>query len=398
MEEIESLKANLNFSSELLKLLHELKCKGPYHINVIDELHINENAHSRILCKLLRFYSEQGRYELLESLLSIICKKYERDENKIAFSKITIKAPLITQEEERIDLWIRDKDYAIIVENKVYNAEDQEAQLYRYIQKTRDKGYGDEQIFIVYLSSQKGYEPADQSWNGLKDCFSDRYVNLSFREEIRPWLKETILPNIRNKDICLLTAVSQYVDYLDGYFLLRNTDNNMKNEIHEALNKLLGIETLSDEEKLSSINAKIEELQDSTNYLAAYRDDISDVLFKKEKAVWKDKIIVDFPDFNYCDIGYGGVTVLLGNTYYKLYFNNDTRWYCQIEMSELGEKQDAINNKEVNESGIREILYLPRNFSGDRIWKYFGSDYNACISAYNCMKEVAQKLRIYGCK
>lgn len=97
---------------------------------------------------------------------------------------------------------------------------------------------------------------------------------------------------------------------------------------------------------------------------------------------------------------YSLVLLWVSNFFYSFNYciNNDTRWYCQIEMSELGEKQDAINNKEVNESGIREILYLPRNFSGDRIWKYFGSDYNACISAYNCMKEVAQKLRIYGCK
>ena len=29
----------------------------PYHLNVIDELHINENGHSRILTKLLQYRS-----------------------------------------------------------------------------------------------------------------------------------------------------------------------------------------------------------------------------------------------------------------------------------------------------------------------------------------------------
>ena len=44
----------LNFSREFHKRYMEEKLKLPYHINVIDELHINENGHSRILLKLLQ--------------------------------------------------------------------------------------------------------------------------------------------------------------------------------------------------------------------------------------------------------------------------------------------------------------------------------------------------------
>ena len=36
----------------LFQKKEELKQELPYHINVIDELHINENAHSRILTQL----------------------------------------------------------------------------------------------------------------------------------------------------------------------------------------------------------------------------------------------------------------------------------------------------------------------------------------------------------
>ena len=35
------------------------KQKLPYHLNIIDELHINENAHSRILYKLLLYKMSQ---------------------------------------------------------------------------------------------------------------------------------------------------------------------------------------------------------------------------------------------------------------------------------------------------------------------------------------------------
>ena len=41
----------------------------PYNINVIDELHANENAHSRILQKLLQYQDGFYRYRILESLL-----------------------------------------------------------------------------------------------------------------------------------------------------------------------------------------------------------------------------------------------------------------------------------------------------------------------------------------
>lgn len=114
-----------------------------YHINVIEELHINENGHSRILCKVLQYMEANGKYVFLESLLEAIGKI------KPAFSGITISNPKITQEKKRIDLWVRDYEsgYAVIFENKVYNAADQDAQIYRYIHETEKDGFPKEHIY-----------------------------------------------------------------------------------------------------------------------------------------------------------------------------------------------------------------------------------------------------------
>ena len=49
----DKLKRDLAFSNNLLSAFERINLKKPYHLNVIDELHINENAHSRILFKLL---------------------------------------------------------------------------------------------------------------------------------------------------------------------------------------------------------------------------------------------------------------------------------------------------------------------------------------------------------
>ena len=80
--------------SEILQLTEvfarkysELLPQMPYNINVIDELHINENGHSRILTKLLQFKNQDGRYEILESLLQYIANDLHCEK----FSKIKIR-------------------------------------------------------------------------------------------------------------------------------------------------------------------------------------------------------------------------------------------------------------------------------------------------------------------
>ena len=204
----------------------------PYHINVIDELHINENAHSRILLKLLQYKNRDGEYEILKSLIEYIIKKPRYDQ----FARIYLREPVITQEKSRIDLWIRDEStgYSIIFENKVYNAKDQETQLSRYIEITRDIGFKEENIFIIYLSSF-GQEPEDYSWGNYKSTFENRYINLSFKNDIHTWLKEEVLLKVHPTDIYLISALNQYIDYLEGYFQLRKIDDKMNKKYKNCI-------------------------------------------------------------------------------------------------------------------------------------------------------------------
>ena len=229
MDEYKNL---LNFAENFRELMHKEKLLLPYHMNIIDELHINENGHSRILLKLLQYRNTEGEYEFLESLLRYIKDKFLYSQ----FSRIQIKKPSITQEEARIDLWVRDREggYAIIFENKVYNAQYQDSQLSRYIDKTKAETFKINNIFVVYLSSD-GQEPADQSWGSYKDDFKDRYINLSFRDDILTWLKNEVISNINEKDVFLDSAVKQYEDYLEGLFLLRTINKQMKMNLKHSL-------------------------------------------------------------------------------------------------------------------------------------------------------------------
>lgn len=395
---VNEIAGSLQFSNNLLKEVELLEIKQPYHLNIIDELHINENAHSRILCKLLQFRSDNGCYEMLNSLLSLIKEKYQRDDTKNEFSKICIKEPTITQEVERIDLWIKEEGkYAIIFENKVCGATDQDTQLFRYIDKTRKLGFSDDQIYLVYLPPTKESEPSDNTWGegstgiSVKEKFKNRFIKLPYKEDILPWLENSILPNIRNKDAMLLSAVTQYIDYLKGYFFSRNTDK-MNEEERQIIDTMLSITGYSNKEKAMSLEKKMQDLQNASNYLSAYLSEINDEIFEERKREWKIRIREDFPEFSYCDMGYGGVYLDINGTKYALYINKDSKWYCQLQFDDsVPEDSRIINNDTINDIGIREILWLPQNFHGDCIWNYLGADRE--LEAYECMKKVIEKVR-----
>ena len=150
-----SIQSTLDFAEEVVGTIVRNKHLVPYHLNLIDELHINENGHSRILYKLLEYCDPDGDYIFLKSLLKYIAKNCE------AFEKICVTNPEITQEQCRIDLWVRDRagGYAIIFENKVYNATDQAAQIARYIECTQGNGYPLDKIFVIYMPQKDDKNP-----------------------------------------------------------------------------------------------------------------------------------------------------------------------------------------------------------------------------------------------
>ncbi len=201
----------LQFAEDYCQKLDEVKRDQPYHLNIIEELHINENAHSRILAKLLQYKDQERKYVFLESLLEYI---NDKEGSSCDFSKINIVYPEITQEKDRIDVLIRNKDSAIIIENKICGAVDQDKQLSRYIDRIQKKEYSKDDIYIVYLT--KYYQsPSSDTWSSKREEseYSARFLNLSYMYDILLWLKKEldILPC---KEIELRSALEQYVNYL----------------------------------------------------------------------------------------------------------------------------------------------------------------------------------------
>lgn len=263
-----------DFFDNFNKISEKEEQKLPYHINLIDELHANENVHSRILEKLLKQQDlTNKKYEILESFIEYIQEKCpNKDDND--FYKIKIKRPQITQEEKRIDLCIKDDSYVIIIENKVAWARDQSRQLERYINVTKEYCLDENRIFVLYLPPTHAKEPDRQTWGIYfgKNIHKRRYMSLSFKEDILPWLKNDVLPNVRLKDKYLSSAIEQYIDHIEGMFSLRTIDNDKNMKLQRFIIENLEIEGVEPQAAFDKISEKIQNIEEVLTQLDIMRE------------------------------------------------------------------------------------------------------------------------------
>lgn len=383
MEE-QDLKELLKFSEDFREKKKVEENKLPYHVNIIDELHINENGHSRVLTKLLQYKNEKNEYEVLQSLLDSVKQKNPN------FGEIEITNPTITQEKKRIDLWVRDDNYAIIFENKVYNAEDQDAQICRYIETTK-KEYEEGQIFVVYIS-RDGKEPDSQSWGEYKERFESRYINLSFRHDILPWLKSKVIPNVRQKDVFLSSALLQYVDYLEGNKMFRT--GSIYKGMNMELNKLIEKYSQSEgKDKIASLIEKREALQDVLNQMESLKNSYFEELYGE----WRTNTKRVFENLEPSQNGYWPITQVTienfmecGNVNVSISGGHtDPYGNFYVGIAPLPEdKRKDVRDKLLKESKIE----LPDVNQG--IHKCFDlGEYNEAYSFFENLVNICQKLK-----
>ena len=88
--------------------------------NVIEQLHANENAHSRILVDILN-YSINGEYLFMVSFKQMLankCSDFEKMADLSKMSEIQLEKPL--KNGRRIDIYIENySQYAVIIENMI---------------------------------------------------------------------------------------------------------------------------------------------------------------------------------------------------------------------------------------------------------------------------------------
>lgn len=209
----------LALSKEISNIREEELAKLPFHINVIESAaigHLHETAHSRILSDLLQHPDVQNSF--LQRFLGLDLSHCSVD-----------------REKDHIDVALKDDDHFVIIENKANDADEREHQVYRYVHTALDEyHYNPEQIYVVYLNSTEHDEPSLQSLSDgnpetdVRKILGDRFVVISFTNEILEWLIE-LLPEIDyTHEPYLHTAIFQYIDYLNRHFELLDEYTDMK--------------------------------------------------------------------------------------------------------------------------------------------------------------------------
>ena len=269
----------IKVAKELNELYKSKKAALPYSINVIRELHANENANSRILRGLLQ-YSHNGQYPVLQSFIERL--------KAIADCPIdiSIQNPELTNEQDnRIDLLIKEKkSYAIIVENKIWGASDQEEQIERYIDYVIDLGIPRRSIFVVYLTLDGNKKVSDISLTdkakkhlGYSNKNNGRFICMNFKDDIIPWLDTLMdLEETRNEPL-LSSSITLYIDFLKEYFDAREEDIEIENYLEKQLM-----------DKLQANSLK--ELLDTWEDVDKLQEIVSSAANKKIKSICSQKI------------------------------------------------------------------------------------------------------------
>lgn len=229
----EQVVEDFELTKSLAQYYEEQEATLPFHINVIDALYANENAHTRILTHLLK-YKEEGKYLILSSFLKRIqtfnAESFDIENSKVYFNKDNIDG-LIEKECE----------YAIIIENKIHWADDQDKQIERYVTTEIEKGIPADNIWVIYLTRDGRKKVEDYSLTEkTRDLLKDRFVEMDYRHDILPWLKDDILPNCRLKEDLLASAIKQYIDHLEGLLGMRDTRKDFREKVQNKIANSIG--------------------------------------------------------------------------------------------------------------------------------------------------------------
>lgn len=322
----------LNLAKEISEIINRNRV---YNANIITELHANENAHSRILRMFLQYDDGKKEYPILRKFLEI-------PKVKKIFGNKGFKNPVFSNEQERIDVLIKEPgSFAVIIENKIKGAPDQERQLERYIERVEEHHISSDNIYAVYLTDngEKSVDECSLTKNAKKkleyinDSDTGRFIPLNYRHDILPWLEKEVLPNCAYKEELLISALKQYIDYLKCMFgIIENEEQKIL--IMEKLKMELGFDGKEDVYKCLKAIDELECLKSKMIYL---KDELirtwEDELIKKPFEEYlkhkgsEYRLNISFESFNRFDIAvysekwekYYFMVQKYGGIYYGLY-------------------------------------------------------------------------------
>lgn len=389
---------------ELLKLYdiiqdvkQEERKKQPYRFNVLIGANPSEPDVSRILAGFF-MQKTNGDYRVLKDFVRTFWG---------ASLAAMITNPTISTEETvigdyRTDILICEKDkYAIVLENKIWDAVDQPHQLANYIDAMLSSRYGFsmEQIYVAFLPKTNDHEPSLNSWKSqegvgsYKEEFQDRYRLLDFAEKILPWLESSkAVQGINNE--YFEHSRFLFIDFLKRKLDLDSIDKMEQKEIEKKLREhLCTDDAVADAGKLLQMIDKLPRIpmDEVVKRLNVLRKDRT----KDAMQQWKNKLEEDYPDYViWNDIGgrhmVVGVNVPYGDIheYFSVFIWNYQN-KASISVAIALTKDGTPYRKEI-EPKVEELIRGKKGFRKGREWLFFKDV--SYEEAYPLLQELVREL------
>lgn len=309
---------------EIRKIRVELKIDQHCMTNILDIINPTELQISKILCSILSL-TQDGEYYMWRSFT-------EKFLSRCGFDTQWINQPDFSSEKYRIDILVKECQYAVIIENKIHDAIFQRNQLARYINITKSLINSDD-IFIVLLPKEsyrtindipesvwrlpcdwdasnnerkcalrgdstlcacdiENLSEGKQNEFNCKECtnFKMHYLNRTkiLGNAFLDWLLE-----IKNtsEDTIIRSGMVLVSDYFNGIRSYRNNDFIMEITEYLRLKLFSKDDSVSDKfKKISEMKESVNDLGNGLNKLAVtYSEELIEKWYKSFKN-WYDQI------------------------------------------------------------------------------------------------------------
>ena len=283
------IKDVLKMYEDIQLVRKEVEENRPYHFNALLNSSPLEPNVSSIFAGFLR-QKTNGRYSVLESFI------------KFCFGDIftsSIEKPIIETETEvkdlkRIDILIYEKGkYAIVIENKIWDATEQPNQLVNYIKGVKEPKFGftDNQIYVIYMPSTDEHKPTNASWGkSYQQAFESRFRNISFRDSVIGWLESEDIQTVDEEYFSHSRFL--FIDFLKRVFRLTKTDNMENQKIDKYISQELELRENDYGYNIAKLTAKFNEITECANQLERMRKEYCAKMLKE----WSANLAKDFPN------------------------------------------------------------------------------------------------------
>ena len=395
---------NIDSIVELLKLYdiiqdvkEEERKKLPYRFNVLLDANPLEPDVSRILAGFF-MHKTNGDYRVLKDFV----RTFWGGDLAAMITNPTISTEETVIGDFRTDILIYEKDkYAIVLENKIWDAIDQPHQLANYIDAMLSSryGFGKEQIYVAYLPKTNDHEPSSNSWESqeggcsYKDEFQGRYRRLDFAEKILPWLESSKAVQGIDEEYFEHSRFL-FIDFLKRKLDLDSMDKMEQKEIERKLKQHLYTEdAVADTGKLLQMIDKLPKIpmDEVVKRLTVLRKDRTKAAMQQ----WIEKLQVDYPDYVIHDDRCGAHMAVGVHVPYKEIheffvvfiwnFHNKESISVGIALT----KEGTPYRKDI-EPKVGELVRDKKGFLQGHEWLYY--KYVSYEDAYSLLQELVREL------